>query len=39
MENILVFTVVALALAYILRKTIKKNGGCGCGGEGNCSKK
>ncbi|WP_419768736.1 FeoB-associated Cys-rich membrane protein [Arcobacter sp.] len=38
MQDLLIFSIVIVALAYILRKTFKKNGGCGCGEEG-CSKK
>ncbi len=39
MEDIIIYGLVIVSVAYILIKTFKKNGSCGCGGDGNCSKK
>jgi hypothetical protein len=38
MEQIIIFSIVIIAALFILKKTFKKNGGCGCGEE-DCSKK
>ena len=39
MEDYIIYTVVFLAAFFILKKTFKKNGACGCSGESKCSKK
>ena len=41
-ETIIVFTIVAVALVYVLRRVIKTtrgHGDCGCGGGKNCKHK
>ncbi len=39
MEEIAIYLIVLISAFFVLRKLFKKDGGCGCGEEGNCSKK
>lgn len=39
MEDYIILAITIAALYYLYRKNFKKNGSCGCGGEGKCSKK
>ncbi|TLP40568.1 FeoB-associated Cys-rich membrane protein [Arcobacter arenosus] len=39
MEDLIIYAVVIFSLVYIISKTFGKKGGCGCGGDGSCSKK
>ncbi|WP_121626951.1 FeoB-associated Cys-rich membrane protein [Poseidonibacter antarcticus] len=39
MEEYIIYAIGFLALAFILKKIFTKDGSCGCGGKGSCSKK
>ena len=39
MEDIIIYIIVGIAAIYFINKIFGKNGSCGCGGKGNCSKK
>lgn len=39
MEDIIIYIIVGIAAIYFINKLFGKNGNCGCGGKGNCSKK
>lgn len=39
MEDIIIYIIVGIAAIYFLNKLFRKNGNCGCGDKGNCSKK
>jgi uncharacterized membrane protein YuzA (DUF378 family) len=39
MEDIIIYIIVGIAAIYFINKLFGKDGNCGCGGKGNCSKK